>query len=83
MRDVEISNIALDGMNRAASALDKTATRIARMPLSAEAPPADSVDLSQDMVDLLAARRSFEANVKTARTGDELTRTLLDMLRGH
>lgn len=82
MRGVEISNTALEGMNRAAGLLDKTAARIARMPLNAETAPTDSVSLSQDMVALLTAQQSFKANVKAAETGGQLTRTLLDMLRG-
>lgn len=49
----------------------------------AAAPPGrdgDSVSLSEEAVRLLAASREFEAAVELARTGDELTKTVLDLL---
>lgn len=49
----------------------------------ASAPPArdgDSVSLSEEAVRLLATSREFEAAVELARTGDELTKTTLDLL---
>ncbi|MCX6625447.1 MAG: hypothetical protein NTY38_31180 [Acidobacteria bacterium] len=77
---MEISTIALDGMSRATASLERTAAKIARAPLDAQAPQADTVDLSQEMLALLVARQSFEANVKAAQTGDQMTRTLIDAL---
>jgi flagellar hook protein FlgE len=77
---VEISNLALQGMARATSMVDRAAGRIARLPMDASATPTDTVDLSTEMVNLLQGQRSFEANVKSAQTADEMTRTTLDML---
>ncbi len=80
MRHVEISNLALQGMNRAVGMLDKAATNIARAPLDVQSPQGDTVELSQEMIALLVARQSFEANVKAAQTGDQMTQSLLDEL---
>jgi len=80
MRYVQISNLALEGMNRAAGMLNHAAANIARAPLDIQAPETDTLDLSQEMVALLVARQSFKANVKAAEAGDQMTRTLLDEL---
>ncbi|MCC7496755.1 MAG: hypothetical protein IT160_04200 [Bryobacterales bacterium] len=80
MRYVQISNLALEGMNRAAGMLNNAAAKIARAPLDIQAPETDTLDLSQEMVALLVARQSFKANVKAAEAGDQMTRTLLDEL---
>ena len=77
---MEISNLALGGMNRAVESLNKAAGAIARAPLSAEAAQGDTVDLSEQMVALMVARQSFEANLKAAKTGDQMTQAVLDVL---
>jgi flagellar basal body rod protein FlgC len=69
----------LSGMTRAESRLEVTASRIARAPLTA-ASPEDTVDLSAEMIALLASRNDFEANVKVAQRFDEVNRSLLDIL---
>jgi len=72
-------NIApLDGMARAEAQLDQAASHIAALPAAAQG--ADAVDLSQEMVTLLQARNSFEANVKTLEVMDETVRTTLDLV---
>jgi flagellar hook protein FlgE len=63
-------------MSHAMESVNRVATKVARAPMGG-----DTLDLSQEMVDLMAARRSFEANVKVAQTGDEMTKALLDSIR--
>jgi hypothetical protein len=81
---------SLDGMNSAIASLNSTANRIAQ---AGSTPPGsqpagssatnssgDTVSLSSDMVSLLNAKDSFEANAKTAEVSDQTSRYALDML---
>jgi flagellar basal body rod protein FlgG len=72
-------NIApLTGMEQAEGQLNQAASRIAALPAAAQG--ADVVDLSQEMVTLLQARNSFEANVKTLEVMDEMVHTTLNLV---
>ncbi len=70
-----VSLTALEGMQKAETQLNTTANKIAQ-----NSPDGDSVDLSDDMVSLISARDNFMANVGAAKTGDEMQRTLLNMI---
>ncbi len=69
-------NAALSGMRNAQSTLEKTAERIAGAP----SPAADSVDLSTEMVGMLAAGNQFQANTRVFQAGDQMQKKLLDIL---
>jgi flagellar hook protein FlgE len=73
---MEIMNVALTGMEGAQSSFQRTAGRIAA---SGEFQP-DSVDLSGEMTALLEARNQFQSNARVIQTGDEMTKTVLDLL---
>jgi hypothetical protein len=74
---VEISPIALGGLERAAASFDKSATRMT----AAAAPEAgDSVDLSTAAVGMLTARNQFSANLKTAHVADEMERMAIELI---
>ena len=77
---MDIVNTSLEGMRRAEAAVDRSATRIARLPVSLTGEPRDIVDLSAEAVALIEARNAFSANVKAAQTGQELDRSILDLL---
>ncbi len=66
----------LAGMNRGSASVDRAASRIAAAPFS----QGDSVDLSTEMVALMAGQNSFEANVKVAQTMDQMSRSLISIL---
>ena len=70
---------ALTGMNEAESQLDSTASRIARLPFPNTAPQ-DTVDLSQEMVNLIQSRNDFAGNTKVAQTADEIQQSTLSIL---
>ncbi|HSP67887.1 MAG TPA: flagellar basal body rod C-terminal domain-containing protein, partial [Bryobacteraceae bacterium] len=72
---VQISTIALSGMDRAQSQLEGTARRLARGPSQT-----DSTDLSANMVALLKVRNDFAANTKTLKAADEMKRRVIDIL---
>lgn len=66
----------LAGMQKAEASLNRTAQRLA----TAASPESDQVDLSQEAVNLLAARTAFQANANVVKTESELSRSVLDML---
>jgi hypothetical protein len=70
--------IPLAGLNRASANLDAAASRIAQAPLSTEEPPPDTIELSPAMVAMLEARNDYIANLRSAKTMDEIERTLLE-----
>ncbi len=73
--DMQITSIALQGMNHAQSSLDSTARRLAK-PVD----PDNDGDTSSDMVDLLEAQNGYTANANVARVGDQLTKRTIDLL---
>lgn len=75
---------ALDGMHRAQTQITRTSHRLAQWSIGElnktdGSPEADRVDLSDEMVSLINNRNTFEANVKSARTADEMARAALSM----
>jgi flagellar hook protein FlgE len=73
---MDVMGATLGGMQNAQSKLEKTAERIA----GASAPTADSVDLSTEMVGMLAARNQFQVNARVFQTADEMQKKLVDIL---
>jgi len=69
-------NIALGGMEKAQGSLEKAAARIAK----AADPAGDMVDLSTEMVSLMDARNQFQTNARVIHTGDDMQKTLLNLL---
>ena len=74
---MEISAIALSGMQAAQTRLENTATRIAHV-----SEPEDRVDLSAEMVALMESRNDFAANIKALKTADQMQQSVLDVLSG-
>ena len=72
-----ISSAAL-GMTRAAESLDRTASRVAHMPLTVDS--ADRVDLSREVLAMMQARSAFAASARVAHSADELERSVLNLL---
>jgi hypothetical protein len=77
---MDISAIALDGLERAQQRFDTSATRLSRASLPQDTPAVDSVDLSTAVVGLMTAQNDYKVNVKVAQTGDEMQRAVLDIL---
>jgi flagellar hook protein FlgE len=73
---MDVMSVALGGMRNAQSTLEKTAERIAAV--SPET--SDSVDLSSQMVAMLAARNQFQSNARVIRTADDMQKQLLNLL---
>lgn len=73
---MDVMSVALGGMQNAQSTLQKTAERVATV--SPES--SDSVDLSSEMVAMLAARNQFQTNAAVIRTADDMQKKLLNLL---
>ncbi len=66
---------ALYGLKESLRTFDETASRIAR-----ETAVGDLGHLAENFVDLMTAEAGVSANVAVARSADEMTGTLLDLL---
>jgi flagellar hook protein FlgE len=77
---MNLMNIALGGMRIAQSSLDSTAQRIAGAATRPPDQPPDSVDLSTEMVAMLAARNQFKASAQVFQAGDKMQKKLLDIM---
>src|ERR1035441_1200013 len=73
---MDVMSTALGGMRDAQTNLEKMAERVA----GASASTPDSVDLSTEMVGMLAARDQFQLNARVFQTAGEMQKKLLDIL---
>jgi len=72
---MQIASIGLQGMQLAEARIDKTAAALAKA-----GTPEDRVDLSAEMVALLAAKQSFHASAKLVAMGDEMAKATVALL---
>ena len=77
---MNVMNIALGGMRVAQSSFESAGQRIARASTRTPDQPPDSVDLSTEMVGMLAARDQFQLNARVFQTSGEMQKKLLDIL---
>ena len=75
---MDITAVALQGLQEAQARLDKAAVNLSR--LSIDAASGDSVDLSSEVIALIATQAQVETNVAAARSANELEQKLLDVL---
>jgi flagellar basal body rod protein FlgC len=76
-------NIPGTGMSSALVQFNIAAGRIAKSPLSVEESSGavgDVVDLSAEMVAMMAAKNTYDANLKAAESMDFIQKNLLDVL---
>ena len=75
---MDTMGIALSGMQQAQGAVEQVAGRLAK---AAGPPPSgDRLDLSSEMVALIQARNEFQTNARVVKTGDDMQKTLLNLL---
>ena len=78
---MDLSAIALEGLQQADAQLEKAASRIASAAaLSPDSSNVDSVDLSAEMVALLAAKDQFSVNAATLKVASEVQKNTVDLL---
>jgi flagellar hook protein FlgE len=73
---MDVTSVALSGMQNAQNTLQKSAERLA----SVSPENSDSVELSSQMVAMLSARNQYQTNAAVVRTADDLSKKVLDML---
>jgi flagellar basal body rod protein FlgF len=73
---MNITNIALGGLQAAQGTVEKTATRLA----SPDPMARGAFDLSAEMVALLSAKQQFQVNARVIQTADDMQQGLLDVL---
>jgi flagellar hook protein FlgE len=77
---MDITGIALGGLQAAQGMLEKSATRLAKIGSGGANGPVDEVDLSSEAVAVIQARQQFEANLGTMHTADDMQKVLLNLL---
>ena len=77
---MDVSSIALQGLQQANAQLEAAAVKIASAGGgSSETPTLDVVDLSAEMLALISARTLFDVNLATLKTADQMQKSLLDI----
>lgn len=79
---MDLSSIALQGLELASAQLDAAASAIAGAgATSASQPlPVDTVSLSAEMVALMSSQNLFAANVAVMKTAEQTQQSLLNVL---
>jgi hypothetical protein len=72
---MDVSSIALSGLNQAQTSLENTARRI-----SGAAGQGDSVDFSTDAVNLLQAKNDFETNIQVLKVASEMEKSAINLV---
>jgi flagellar hook protein FlgE len=77
---MDISAIALQGMDRASTQLEAAAANIASAgAASPDGANLDTVDLSTQMAALMSAQSLFAANLATLKTADQMQTSLINL----
>ena len=77
---MDISAIALQGLEQAQVQLQTAATRLAGAGLSSDGFNLDSVDLSAGIVALMSAKNNFSVNASVLKTADEIQKTAINLM---
>lgn len=78
---MEITAIALQGLEQAQAQLEQAAGRLSGVAaVSTDGAPVDTVDLSAEMVALLSAKNDFAMNINVIKKADEMQASLMDLL---
>ncbi len=77
---MDISAIALQGLEQAQVQLEAAATAIAGGGGSSGGPGADSVDLSTAVVALLTAKNQFALDIGVLKVADQAQKSLIDVV---
>jgi flagellar basal body rod protein FlgC len=78
---MDVSAIALQGLDQASAQLDAAASRLANVgTTSPDGASLDTVSLSDEMVALMSARTLFAANLATLKTADQIQKSTIDLM---
>ena len=76
---MDISAIALQGLQQAGERLDQAAARIASAGALSDQADVNAVDLSGQLVALLSAQNQYDFNVQTMKTAEQVQKAILDV----
>jgi hypothetical protein len=78
---MELSAIALQGLQQATAQFEASAARLAGVGSpTPDGFPVDTVNLSQAVVALLSAENQFAANIGVLKTAGEMQKNMIDLL---
>ena len=77
---MNVLSTALEGLDRAQDKVDRVAKRLAQFAAFEDSSPVDTVDLSEEIVSLVAAQNAHSANAAVAQTAAQMESKLLDIL---
>ncbi len=77
---MNVLSTALEGLDRAQDKVDRVAKRLAQFAAFEDSAPVDTVDLSEEIVSLVAAQNAHSANAAVAQTAAQMESKLLDIL---
>jgi hypothetical protein len=78
---MDLSAIAVQGLQQAETQLEAAATRIASMGAdSSDGMSLDTVDLSTEMVALMVAKAQASVSLKTLETAGEIAKNVIDVM---
>jgi len=76
---MDVSSIALEGLQQANAQLEAAATAIATAGSDSNSGNVDVVDLSAEMVALMSAKTQLDLNLTTLKTADQMQQSLVDV----
>jgi flagellar hook protein FlgE len=77
---MDISAIALAGLEQAQAGLENAASSLAGAIGSSDLSSSDTVDLSAGIVALMSAKNDFAVNATVMKTADEVQKYAVDMM---
>jgi len=77
---VDISAIALQGLEQAQAQFGQAAGRLASTGATSTGTNVDTVDLSAETVSLLSAKNAFATNIDVLKIANEMQSSLVDLL---
>jgi flagellar basal body rod protein FlgC len=81
LRHMDLSDIALLGLQRADAQLEQAASRIANAAtLSPDGSNVDTVDISAEIVALVSAKNQFSVNAATLKVANQVQKSAVDLL---
>ena len=78
--DMDISAIALGGLEQAQVQLESAASSLAGAAGSSDLSSSDSVDLSAGVVALMSAKNNFAVNISVMKTADQIQKYAIDLM---
>lgn len=77
---MDVSSIALQGLQQAQTQLETTAQQLSTAGSSSNGAPMDTADLSDAAISLMSAKNQFAANLNLMKIADQMQKHVIDLL---